>query len=66
MKRLNSKWSFMASGLNIAFAFIGAMWHSIALLLMGLFFAVYNYYIGEHSRRIEEDEQLKAKSETKE
>jgi hypothetical protein len=66
MMQINSKWNYMATGLNVAFAFVGAMWHSVALLLMSGFFAIYNYYVAENNRRFEDEQLKQPKTEDKE
>jgi len=59
--KLNSRWSYVVCGVNIAFAFIGALLHNLPLLLIGVFFGFWNWTVAETNRRIE-DESIKSES----
>jgi hypothetical protein len=59
--RLTSKWSYMFAGMNISFVIIGAVCGSMVLILMGMVIGIFNYYIAEINRGIE-DEQIRKES----
>lgn len=63
---MNSKWNYIAVGLNMMLAFVGALWHSMSVLLMGIGFGIFNYYVAESNRRIEDEQIRKADSEIQE
>lgn len=56
--RINSKWSYVMTGVNSMMAVIGAMFHNSFLLILGIIFTVWNWYVAEFNRRIE-DEQIR-------
>jgi hypothetical protein len=51
---LGSKISYIAVGTSAMAAFIGALVHSEECLLLGAVFMVFNWYVAEHNRKIEE------------
>lgn len=53
---MNSKYSYLVCGVNITFAFVGALAHSLLLLGMGVVFAIWNWYAAEYKRKTEEQE----------
>lgn len=57
---MNSKWSYLLCGVNITFAFVGAMAGAFPLMAIGAVFTVWNWYVGESRRKMEELELLKA------
>lgn len=59
--KLHSKWSYLAAGVNVAFAVVGALLHYLPLLLMGVFFGFWNWQVAEFNRRME-DESIRAES----
>jgi hypothetical protein len=61
--KLNSKWSYIMVGVNAMVAAFGAMLHNVLLLMLGVMFTVWNFYVAEHTRRLE-DESIR-KSENK-
>ena len=59
--KITSKWSYIVCGINVAFAFIGALVHNLPLMLLGVFFGFWNWNVAEFNRRIE-DESIRAES----
>ena len=62
---LNSKWSYIVCGINFMLAVLGAVFHKVFLLSMGIVFMVINYYAAEINRRIEDESIRKSTTETK-
>jgi flagellar biosynthesis component FlhA len=60
---MNSKWSYLLSGVNLVFAFLGAVSGSFPLLAIGVVFGIFNWHVGEKRREMEEAELLKNKEE---
>ena len=58
MKNWNSKWDYIICGMNMIFAFVGAMDGSLPLLLVGVGTAIWSWYIAEAKRHLEEEEVL--------
>lgn len=63
---MNSKWNYLGCGLNIMIALLGAVTHDVLLVILGLFFAVFNYYAGENRRRLEDESIRESFTETEE
>jgi len=53
--RLDSKWSYLLSGVNIGIAVFGALLHNLPLVLSGGFFGFWNWAVAEANRRIEDE-----------
>jgi len=51
----SSTFSYILCGINVLVALVGALGHDLFLLLLGFFFAVFNWYIGEFRRGIENE-----------
>jgi hypothetical protein len=60
---MNSKWSYLLSGVNLVFAFLGAVTGTLPLLAIGVIFGIFNWYVGEKRREMEEVELLKNKED---
>lgn len=62
---MNSKYSYLLCGVNITFAFVGALAGSFVLLAMGIVFAIWNWVVAEARRKVEEQEYGKNNEENK-
>ena len=51
---MNSKWNYMAVGLNVGIALFGAATNSLLLVGMGVFFTWLNWTTAEYRRSIED------------
>lgn len=56
MFKIDYKYNYLASGLNIFAAFVGALEGSLLLIVMCSFFAIWNYYVAENNRKDYENE----------
>lgn len=63
---MNSKYSYLLCGVNITFAFVGAMAGSFSLMAIGAIFTVWNWYAGEFRRKMEELELTKKEQDNDE
>ena len=64
--KLNSKWNYVMCGVNIMIALLGAVLHVLWLLGVGAFFAMFNYYVAEMNKEIENEQFRQSITETKE
>lgn len=62
---MNSRWSYLMCGLQIGFAFVGALAHSMFLLIFGTVMAIWNWYAAEARRKLEEEEYGQNNEESK-
>jgi hypothetical protein len=53
-------------GINIMVAVLGATFHILWVLGAGAFFAIFNYYVAEMNKEIEDDSIRKSVTETEE
>lgn len=60
---MNSKWSYIACGVNGVIALFGALGHSLSLLLIGGIFAFWNWNCGEYNRS-KEDESIRKETKS--
>jgi hypothetical protein len=63
---LSSKWNYVMCGINIMVAALGATFHILWVLGIGAFFVVFNYYVAEMNKEIEDESIRKSVTETKE
>jgi hypothetical protein len=59
--KIESKWSYVLTGVNVSIAMLGAIIHSLPLLLMGGIFGFLNWVAAELNRSLE-DEIIRKKS----
>jgi len=61
--KINSKWSYVLTGVNVMIALFGAIFHSGMLLSLGITFTFWNWIVAEINRRLE-DESIRKSSTT--
>ncbi len=62
MIQFSSKWNYVACFFSLFAAVVSAMTHQLGFLIINFFFAVFNWYIAEYKRGLE-NEQNKRGSE---
>lgn len=60
---MSYKINYVASALSLFAALVSALTHQLGFMLINFFFAVYNYYIAEWKRGIENEENNSRKSD---
>ena len=64
--KIDSKWSYVITGVNVMIALFGAIFHSGSLLALGIVFTIWNWVVAEVNRRIEDESIRKSVTQTKE
>lgn len=63
---LSSKWNYIVCGINFMVAVVGAIFHNSFLLTVGIIFTIFNYYVADFNRRLEDEEIRKSITQAKE
>jgi hypothetical protein len=53
-------------GINFMVALVGAMFHNPTLLILGVIFTIWNWFVAEYNKEIEDESIRKSATETKE
>ena len=61
---LSYKINYVASALSLFAAVVCALTHQLGFMLLNFFFAVYNYYIAEWKRGIENESSRESEDKT--
>jgi len=57
MIQFSSKWNYIASFLSLFAAVVSAMTHQLGFMIINFFFAVFNWYIAEYKRGLENEQE---------
>ena len=64
--KIHYKWSYVMCGINFMVALVGAMFHNPTLLILGVIFTIWNWFVAEYNKEIEDESIRKSATETKE
>lgn len=64
--KANSKWNYVAVGINIMVIYLGIIIHHFLLLIIGVIFGAWNWFTAENLRRFEDEATRKSVTEAKE
>jgi len=57
MIQFSSKWNYVACFFSLFAAVVSAMTHQLGFMIINFFFAVFNWYIAEYKRGLENEQE---------